>query len=115
MTDFIDLARLAGAVALLTLPPIALARWLSGGDGSGLADLFAIPVDPPWPRGVQEEEPVQWRVELLGPATMARRVAGPSPTRARPDGCVGDGLPLPATRATACPRRPSARRSTGSP
>jgi hypothetical protein len=37
------------------------------GPRSGDADsLFRSPTDLGWPRGVQEEEPVRWRVESLG-------------------------------------------------
>ncbi|HEX5148856.1 MAG TPA: hypothetical protein VFW02_07230 [Candidatus Limnocylindrales bacterium] len=37
------------------------------GPRSGDADsLFRSPTDLGWPRGVQEEEPLRWRVELLG-------------------------------------------------
>ena len=31
----------------------------------GLDGLFQIELDPPMPRGVQEEEPVRWNVERL--------------------------------------------------
>jgi hypothetical protein len=40
-----------------------VARWSEGLD---LADLVGGYGDPPWPRGVQEEEPVRWHMEALG-------------------------------------------------
>jgi hypothetical protein len=58
-------AALVVGVALLL---IALSR-LSG-DGPGLAELFKAPTDLDWPRGVQEDEPVRWRVELLEPSNQ---------------------------------------------
>ena len=35
--------------------------------------------DPPWPRGVQEEEPVRYRLELLGSARQSELATRPSP------------------------------------
>lgn len=52
-------------VTTVVAPIILINRLMAGADGPTLADIFAIPVDPPWPRGVQEEEPVRWHVERL--------------------------------------------------
>lgn len=62
-------------LAILVGPPVALARWLGAADAAALQNLFAIPLDPPRPRGVQEEEPVRWRLERLQP----RRDASANP------------------------------------
>jgi hypothetical protein len=39
-----------------------LARWSSG---TSLADAFSGHRDAPWPRGIQEEEPVRWNIQRL--------------------------------------------------
>jgi hypothetical protein len=41
-----------------------IARWSAG---ASVADGFGGYRDPPWPRGVQEEEPVRWHLERLRP------------------------------------------------
>ena len=77
--------------ALLSLSIVALGiagwaaflRLVSGREPVNLAALFGRPWELSWPRGVQEEEPVPWRVELAHrpghgavtpprPATVAR-------------------------------------------
>jgi hypothetical protein len=63
---------------LVVAPAIVLNRLMAGADGAALGDIFRIPVDPPWPRGVREEEPVPWRLDRLGrgrhlPVSGARR------------------------------------------
>jgi hypothetical protein len=65
VNEVASLFEIAAYGAILVGPPVMLGRLLSGGEGITLGDLFAIQEDPPWPRGVQEEEPVRWRVELL--------------------------------------------------
>jgi hypothetical protein len=57
---------LFGAIAIVAVPAIVLRRF-AGSEGPGLEAMFGMPFDPPWPRGVQEEEPVRWRLELLRP------------------------------------------------
>jgi hypothetical protein len=47
-------------------------------DGTDLADLFTRQDDLAWPRGVQEEDPLPWRLERLTPPVRQRE------TRARP-------------------------------
>jgi hypothetical protein len=44
---------------------IVLTRMLAGGEPGDLARVFGAPWDPAWPRGVQEDEPMHWRVDLL--------------------------------------------------
>jgi hypothetical protein len=60
-------------------------RLAGGGDGITLTDVFARPADPPLPRGVQEEEPVRWRLEALRP----RRAIERQPQAARPRPAAG--------------------------
>ena len=64
--------------ALLILAAIAavlVLTWAIGaGDPTDLGLLFGRPWELAWPRGVQEEEPQPWRVDLLD-----RR--GSAPTR----------------------------------
>ena len=62
MTDFTALLEIAGTILLVGVPIIALSWALAGSDGSSLADIFAIPAGEPLPRGVQEGEPVRYRV-----------------------------------------------------
>ena len=78
-------------LALLIAPPIVMARLLAPDTPAALATLFTIPLDPPAPRGVQEEEPVPWRLERLQPR---REEQPPQPVRraipsfgARQTGC----------------------------
>lgn len=65
MTDYATLLQMAATIVLVVAPAVLLNRLLAGDEGSTLTDILAIPIDPPWPRGVQEEEPVPWRVERL--------------------------------------------------
>jgi hypothetical protein len=59
-------------VVAVTVPPILLNRWLADDDGYGLGRIFAIELNPPWPRGIQEEEPGRWRLEHLSRRTPDR-------------------------------------------
>jgi hypothetical protein len=63
--DLAPLLQILGFTALVVTPPIVLNRLLADSDGPVLADLLRIPIDPPRPRGVQEEEPVPWRIDRL--------------------------------------------------
>ena len=49
----------------IAVPIVLVVRWLGNGDAAGIDGLFASPTDLPWPRGVQEEEPARWKVELI--------------------------------------------------
>jgi hypothetical protein len=74
----------AAYVAAVTVPPILLSRWLADDDGYGLGRIFAVELNPPLPRGMQEEEPGRWQVERLSrrPASRAtdqRRTLAPEP------------------------------------
>jgi hypothetical protein len=58
-----SLLEIAACTALVIAPAILLNRLAAGADGPTLGVIFKLPVDPPWPRGVQEEEPVRWRLD----------------------------------------------------
>ena len=71
MTEFASLLEIAASTAMIVAPAILFNRLLAGSEGPSLADLFAIPVDPPRPRGVQEEEPVRWLLDRFEHRTAA--------------------------------------------
>ena len=78
MTDLASLFEIAASTAMIVAAAFLLNRLLAGAEGPTLADLFAIPLDPPWPRGVQEEEPGRWRLERLErPSTRTAVAATP--------------------------------------
>ena len=59
-----DLLQGPALIVLFPLFMLALLRIIAP-DGVDLDGMLRLPVDREWPRGVQEEEPVHWRVELL--------------------------------------------------
>ena len=63
----VTVLEMIASLVVLVAPPVLLIRALSNSidDEPSLSKLFAIPLDPPWPRGVQEEEPARWRIERL--------------------------------------------------
>jgi hypothetical protein len=80
VNEVASLFQAAFAAALVVVAPVVLVRWLGGpGRGWGLADLVRFRSETPWPRGVQEEEPIRWKVELLGRSAMAPQVPGCEP------------------------------------
>ncbi len=81
MTDLTALFQIAGTVAFVAAPIIVLSWALAGSDGPTLSDILAIPAVPPLPRGIQEDEPVRYRVERLSRRGMA---AGPAAQERRP-------------------------------
>lgn len=87
MIDFTALFQILGTVALIGVP-IAVFSWLlAGSDGPGLADILAVPAGPPLPRGIQEEEPIRYRVERLSRSRGGGRPAAPAvPARVAPGG-----------------------------
>jgi hypothetical protein len=44
---------------------IVLTRMLAGGEPGDIAHVFGAPWEPTWPRGVQEDDLLPWRVELV--------------------------------------------------
>jgi hypothetical protein len=71
VNDLLSLVQILAISTLVVAPAIVINRLLDRSEGGTLADLFAIPLDAPWPRGVQEEEPARWRVENLHPSRRA--------------------------------------------
>lgn len=65
MTDLATLIEIFGYTALVVAPAALLTRLLAGNDGPSLPVILGAPLDPPWPRGVQEEEPVRWQLDRL--------------------------------------------------
>lgn len=58
---------LAGVIIVAAPFALLVLRITRFRDGISLEDLFTRPDAMPWPRGVQEEEPVRWRIERLTP------------------------------------------------
>lgn len=57
---------LANAAMLFAFPLLLLGLMVViAPNGVALDDLFRAPTDLPWPRGVQEEEPLPWRLDRL--------------------------------------------------
>ncbi len=73
------LSTLATVLTLLAIPGIAVvAGRLFRTDGeSSRAGLFRETWDPGWPRGVQEDEPTRYKVELIGQAAFAATPRSP--------------------------------------
>ena len=66
-----------GAVLFVSTPvTLLILRIFVLPDGASLDDFVAPLMDLEWPHGVQEEESVRWRVELLTPPE--RQVAAPN-------------------------------------
>ena len=84
MTEFASLLEITAYIALIAGPAIALNRLLAGAEGPTIADVFAIPVDAPWPHGVQEEETLRWRLDRLERRSMPAAVAAPVVRACRP-------------------------------
>ena len=61
----------AAAIAAVAL----LANRVLADDDPGVSALFRIELDPPGPRGVDEEEPVRWNVEGLRRPTRTASAA----------------------------------------
>jgi hypothetical protein len=94
MIDLGEMAHIAVPIAAIAGLVLTL-RWLGGTDGASLAELFRIPIDPPWPRGVQEEEPQRWRLERLSRSRIGYlRRTGADTARQAVDGSTRARLPL---------------------
>jgi cell division septation protein DedD len=77
VTDITAILEICGTVVLVAVPIIVLSWALAGSDGPSLADIFAVPAGPPLPRGVQEGEPVRYRVERLSRPRRSTRAVAP--------------------------------------
>jgi hypothetical protein len=76
-----EIMALLGLVATMTtvaVLAIAVGRFASSDDTWSWTDAFSASWADRWPVGVQEEEPVRWRVEALGePRRIDPRPAAP--------------------------------------
>ena len=85
MIDFASLAWFAVYGAAILGIGLALRQIAGWSDGVSPAGVFGAYRDPPWPRGVQEEEPVPWDVQRLRVPERAR-----APSVCRLDQFCGD-------------------------
>ena len=69
-----DLQTLFQAALILAVLPVSLVLILRaiGPTGADAPNLFAFDTDSGWPRGVQEEEPIRYRVELVSRSRSSR-------------------------------------------
>ena len=96
-----DLPTIAGAVLVAGVFVFLIALSRLPGDGPGLAELFTSTTELGWPRGIQEEEPVRWRVELLEP--RAQTVERPVDTARDTAPATGRDGPTHAGRRASYP------------
>jgi hypothetical protein len=96
LTDFMTIVV---TLAVIATPAVAIAWALAGSDGFTLAELFRIASNESWPRGVQEEEPVHWKLEQIDRRSTGAR---PDPTAA-PTGRPRPGLAASSGRSVASP------------
>lgn len=81
MIDFGETTQIALAGVAIAGSVLVL-RWLGGEEGASLSELFRIPLDPPLPPRVQEEEPQRWQLERLSRRQIGdRRSVGSEATR----------------------------------
>jgi hypothetical protein len=62
---YIDLTNVVAVLFVLAPLTLLLIRIFVVPDGTSLDHLIPPPRELEWPRGVQEEEPVRWRIERL--------------------------------------------------
>lgn len=75
---------LTGAAILLAFPLFMLGLLaVIAPDGIPLDEMLELPTDTGLPRGIQEEEPVRWRLDLLPPRRDASLSADQSQRRER--------------------------------
>jgi hypothetical protein len=76
----ISIDALTGAAILVTFPLLMLVLLMViAPNGVDLDELVKRPTEGGWPRGVQEEEPVRWRLDLLSPRIEAPGTGRPEP------------------------------------
>jgi len=90
-----DLVALAVAVAV----SLGILRLLTGNEPVNLGAPFAFRAPDPWPRGVQEEDPAPWRLDLLDRRPRAARPVDPAVRPTRP---VPRRAPRPAVATDPC-------------
>lgn len=89
----IDLSNVAAVLVVVSPLALLLIRIFAVPDGVSLDDVIPPLRELEWPRGVQEEEPVRWRVERIRPPRQiapAQRRASSQGDRVDPAG-VGLG------------------------
>jgi hypothetical protein len=91
----IPFAAYAAAILAIGLGLRVISRW---SPGTSLSDTFGGYRDPPWPHGVQEEEPVPWRIEAL-----------PQPSRTVAHGHAPGATLAGGTTVSAAASRPTSR------
>src|SRR5512143_245789 len=99
-------AALAGSAIAAS---VLVLRWLGAAEGSSLAELFRIPVDPPLPRGAREEEPPPWQLERLRrPRIGEVRCVGAEASRpaAAQRSASNDSISLPYHASNRSPDQP---------
>ena len=96
MTDLHTPLEIVFYAAALVVIPVVIGRLLTRG-AAPLRHPFVMALDPPWPRGVQEEEPVRYLVERLRPRGRWR-----DPRRST---CAGTAIP--ATGLNSAPGSPA--------
>jgi hypothetical protein len=118
MNELASLLPIVPYVVTVALLAVLLRRLAEWNDGPSLASLVGGNPDLLWPRGVQEEEPIRWRVKALRPwraqwqapaATLAAG-ASASPASSRPMSRVtvphgspcDSPAPYPPASAEAC-------------
>ena len=79
----LDLADIGAVLFVFTPLALILVRIFVIPDGASLENLLAPRFDLEWPHGVQEEEPIRWRTELL--TRPDRRLPEPNRRRVAPD------------------------------
>jgi hypothetical protein len=83
----------AAILAIGVLTWVVLDRILGDADPADLASIFGRPWEPAWPRGVQEEEPLHWRLgepaRVTAAAPAPRSLPSPAPERGCDD-CAED-------------------------
>jgi hypothetical protein len=82
----VDLSNVAAVLVVISPLALLLLRLFVVPDGVSFDDLIPPLQDVYWPRGLQEEEPVRWRIERL---SAPRQVAAP-PDRVSVTGAHSD-------------------------
>lgn len=62
MTEIASLAQILLVTAAVAAPIVVLVRFIHGHEPIALSDVASPSGRAPWPRGVQEEDPIPWGV-----------------------------------------------------
>ena len=82
----LDLADIGAVLFVFTPLALLLVRIFVIPDGASLEDLIVPMKSSEWPHGLQEEEPVRWRIERLTPRDerVPEHTPQPAATHAAP-------------------------------